>query len=183
MHRHRFSLPSILLCIAFTSGCGANLAPVLDVQNAPVVTPRQVAPTRALVRDSIVRALASRNWQTVEERADELVARVSAGGHDATVLVRYDERYFSISRVDSSPGLKYDGSYIHRRYNHWIDRLRTSIQQELSHAVPAAQPAQTAAATTDPAPASAAAEAVTAPALAAPAEQTALPPAPPPARP
>ncbi len=181
MHRHRFSSPSILLFIAFASGCGANLAPVLDVQNAPVVTPRQVAPTRALVRDSIVRALASRNWQIVEERADEVVARVSAGGHDATVLVRYDERYFSISRVDSSPGLKYDGSYIHRRYNHWIDRLRTSIQQELSHAAPAAQPVQTAAAPAEPAPA--AADVAPPPALTAPAEQTALPPAPPPATP
>jgi hypothetical protein len=181
MHRHRFSSSSLVLVIACFTGCGANLAPVLDVQNAPVITPQGVPPTRPLVRDSIVRALASRNWQIAEERPDELVARVSAGGHDATVLVRYDERYFSISRVDSSPGLKYDGSYIHRRYNHWIDRLRTSIQQELSHAVPAAQPAQTAAAPGEPAPE--AADVGPSPALTAPAEQSALPPAPPPAKP
>jgi hypothetical protein len=207
MHRHAFSTgtvpalrgsasggtapalrggASFLLLTALVSGCGANLAPVLDVRNAPVVTAQGVAPSRPLVRDAIVRALASRTWQIAEERPDALVASVSAGGHDATVLVQYDERSFSITRVDSSPGLKYDGSYIHRRYNHWVDRLRASIEQELSQttAAPAPAPAQAAATTATAAPATVAAEPAAAPMPAGPTDPAlALPPAPPPAKP
>jgi hypothetical protein len=170
----------LLLAVALVVGCGANLAPVLDVQNAPVVTPQGVAPNNQLVRDAIVRALANRTWSVVEERPNEIVARVSAGGHDATALVKYDERSYSITRVDSSPGLKYDGTYIHRRYNHWIDRLRASIQQELSTAqpgaAPAAEPAAPAAASTTPAPDAA-------PAATGTAAADDVPPAPPPAQP
>ncbi len=128
-----------LLVIGLCLGCGANLAPVLQVQNAPVAPPAGVTATRVLVHDAIVRALVSRTWVVVEERADGIVAKVSSGGHDASVLVKYDEHTYSISYVSSSPGLKYDGTNIHRRYNHWIDRLRASIDQELSllHAPPA----------------------------------------------
>jgi hypothetical protein len=175
---------SFLVLTALMSGCGANLAPVLDVRNAPVVTAQGVAPTRPLVRDAIVRALASRTWQIAEERPDALVASVSAGGHGATVLVQYDERSFSITRVDSSPGLKYDGSYIHRRYNHWVDRLRASIEQELSQTATAPVPAQAATTTAAAAPATVAAEPAAAPTPAGSSDPAlALPPAPPPAEP
>jgi hypothetical protein len=174
----------LLALTAVMSGCGANLAPVLDVRNAPIVTAQGVAPTRPLVRDAIVRALASRTWQIDEERPDALVASVSAGGHDATVLVQYDERSFSITRVDSSPGLKYDGSYIHRRYNHWVDRLRASIEQELSQTAAVPAPAPATATTAAAAPATVAAEPVAAPTPVGSTDPAlALPPAPPPATP
>jgi hypothetical protein len=153
--------------------CGASLAPVLQVDNAPVAAAPGVAVNRPFVRDAILRALASRTWSVVEERPDGIVARVSSGGHTASVLVRYDERSFSISYVDSSPGLKYDGSHIHRRYNHWVDRLRASISQELNQSSPvaAAPAAAPAPAAVPPAavPPAAVAPAAVAPAAAAPA--------------
>jgi hypothetical protein len=131
----KWLLVSFLLA---TAGCGANLAPVLDVQNAPVITAHGVVSTPLLVRDAIVRALASRTWQIVREEKQEIEATVSAGGHSATALVQFDERSYSITRVSSSPGLKYDGTRIHRRYNHWIDRLRASINEELGRMPPPA---------------------------------------------
>lgn len=128
----------LLVLVGLSVGCGANLAPVLEVDNAPVAPPAGVAATRELVHDAIIRALASRTWAVVEDDADGIVAEVSAGGHSASVLVRYDARSYSIHRVSSSDGLKYDGTRIHRRYNHWIDRLRASIGQELNQLQPQA---------------------------------------------
>jgi hypothetical protein len=126
-------LASLVLASA---GCGANLAPVLEVHNAPVITAHGVMATPMLVRDAIVRALASRTWQIVREDGQAIEASVTAGGHGATALVQYDERSFSITRLTSTPGLKYDGTRIHRRYNGWIDRLRGSINEELGRIPP-----------------------------------------------
>jgi hypothetical protein len=137
VHRALF-VPFLCCTISLSMACGANLAPVLQVDNAPVAVVPGVAVNRPFVRDAILRALGSRTWSVVEERPDGIVAKVSSGGHTASVLVRYDERSFSISYVDSSPSLKYDGSHIHRRYNHWVDRLRASISQELNQAIPVA---------------------------------------------
>jgi hypothetical protein len=122
-----------LLSVALvSSACGAGLAPVLNVDNAPVVTAAGVPQTRGVVHDAIVRALASRNWQLVQDTSDGIVASVTSGGHTATVHIGYDERTYSIHYVDSSPGLKYNGTAIHRRYNQWVDRLRASIRAQLT---------------------------------------------------
>jgi len=130
------------LCLAFASGaCGANLAPVLNVDSAPVVAAGGMPATRPFVHDAIVRALSSRNWQLEQETPDGITASVSSGGHTATVHIQYDEHTFSIHYVDSSPGLDYNGTSIHRRYNHWVDRLSSSIRAQLASSVPSAEPA------------------------------------------
>jgi hypothetical protein len=122
-----------LVCLMLlSSACGANLAPVLNVENAPVATATGVPPSRPVVHDAILRALASRNWQIVQDTADGIVASVTSGGHTATVHIAYDEHSYSIHYVESSPGLKYNGTEIHRRYNQWVDRLRASIRAQLA---------------------------------------------------
>ena len=129
---------ALLSCLTLLSAaCGANLAPVLNVENAPVVTATGETPaTKAFVRDAIIRALSSRGWQLEQETPDGITASVSSGGHSATAQIQYDERTYSIHYVDSSPGLKYNGSSIHRRYNHWIDRLRAAIRAQLASSAP-----------------------------------------------
>jgi outer membrane lipopolysaccharide assembly protein LptE/RlpB len=120
------------LLVLLLSGCGFNTAPVLQIRNAPVVTARHGAVSQSEVRDAIARALASRSWTIQEEAPGALTGQITAGGHTASVLIRYDAQHYSITYVSSSAGLLYNGTSIHRRYNHWIDRLRASITQELS---------------------------------------------------
>lgn len=159
-----------------SSACGANLAPVLQVQNAPAPLPQGATPSPARTRDAIVRALADRHWTLDSEQGQSLMATVSSGGHTATVRIDYDANYYSITYANSSPGLKYDGQYIHRRFNHWVDRLRSSINQQLAMTAVAAPVA--------PAPVAPAAPAPAAPAApgdpAAPPAEPAVPAPPPP---
>jgi hypothetical protein len=130
---------SLLLALLLSTsiGCGFNTAPVLDIVNSPVVLAHGVSPAEAVTRDAILRALVERKWTIVKEEGTSILATVTAGGHTATVGITYNATSYSIRYVDSSPGLKYDGVEIHRRYNHWVDRLRVSINEHLANAPPA----------------------------------------------
>lgn len=128
---------ALLFSLFFATACGFNVAPVLDVHNASVIVPRGVTPSAALTRDAILRALSERTWSVEGEEANTIVASVTAGGHGATAGITYDDHSYSIKRLESSPGLKYDGYEIHRRYNTWIKNLRKTIDKQLLLAGPA----------------------------------------------
>jgi hypothetical protein len=117
--------------VACLAACGGGLAPLLNVEGAPVVTASGQPASREVVRNAILRALAMRGWQLEREAPDGIVATVVSGGHSATVHIQYEERAYSIDYVDSSPGLKFNGSRIHRRYNEWIERLNRTIRMNL----------------------------------------------------
>jgi hypothetical protein len=113
------------------AACGGGLVPVHNIHNAPIVVQHGEVPTPPRVHDAIVRALASRNWQLNREGPDGIVATLISGGHSATVQIRYDEHTYSIEYLDSSPGLRFNGSAIHRKYNDWVERLYRSIRANL----------------------------------------------------
>lgn len=197
--RRLLSALGIAACVALAA-CGGGLAPVHNVQHAPVITAGGQQPSAQQVRDAIMRALLSRGWQVDREGPDGVVATTVSRGNSATVLVQYDARAYSISYLDSSPSLKFNGSSIHRRYNDWIDKLDKTIRKLLAepayyppplaapgyqHQAPPPPPAAEPAPAT--APPSAAGGLVPAPPPAAPAPEVApqyqAPPPPPPPAP
>jgi len=125
------------------SGC-FNLAPVRDVRDSPIAVPRNVERSEAVVRDGIVRGLTAKGWSIEGESGPTLIASVTGGGHWAKVRIDYTAHAFSITYQDSSPGLRYDGESVHRRYNHWVHLLERAIRKQLANARPdAAPPADT----------------------------------------
>jgi len=131
--------PLLTAAIAL-GGCGANMAPVLNPSDVPVVTATQGAPTTEQVRAAIVAGLAGKGWTVQSEEGLALTAETSSGGHTASVTIQYSSTRYSITHLNSSEGLKYDGQEIHRRYNHWIDLLQQAINAELAKVNPAAPP-------------------------------------------
>ena len=112
-------------------GCGANLAPVLNINHAPVVgTPPGVDAT-AYVHDAIVRAVNSRGWQVAQEAPGVVTATIRKDRFYAAVDIPFTATDYSIIYKDSGPDFRYDGQRIHKHYNHWVDRLRASINAEL----------------------------------------------------
>jgi hypothetical protein len=164
----RAALAGVCWLALVCGACGGGLAPVLNIESAPVVSASHLAPSRAFVHDAIVRALVSRNWRVEQDRPEGITATTVSGSNTATIQIQYDEHAFSIHHVASSPSLKYDGSSIHHRYNQWIDRLRAAIQAQLE--VPAAPSSGPGAAKAPPPP----------PPAAVPNEYGEMPPAPPP---
>ena len=122
---------AFLSLLFFATACGFNTAPVLDVHSAKVTLAAGVTPSAALTRDAILRALSERTWTVEGEEPNTIVASVTTGGHSATAGITYDDLTYSIKRLESSPGLKFDGYEIHRRYNIWIKNLRKTIDKQL----------------------------------------------------
>jgi hypothetical protein len=138
-------LPSVLgaLVVAAALGasaCGANLAPVLNVNHVTVVGVPPGADATAYVHDAIRRAVTSRGWTVAGEAPGVVTATIAKEDVTATVDIPYTATDFSIVYRDSSPALKYDGTRIHKRYNHWVDRLRASITAELAKPTPPGAP-------------------------------------------
>jgi len=127
---------AVLIVLLFASAC-FDKAKVLDVHGAPVRVPSHVAASNQVTRAAILRALQERTWTVQAETPNTIVATVSAGGQSATASIAYDDLTYSIEHVESSPGLKYDGREIHRRYNTWIENLRKTIDKQLLHATSA----------------------------------------------
>lgn len=122
---------SLAAVCALTLACGAGLAPVLNIESAPIVSDLNVPPSSAFVHDAIVRALVSHNWKIDRDRPEGITVTTERDAKTATIQIQYDDHTFSIHHVSSSPSLAYDGSSIDRRYNQWIAGLRVAILAQL----------------------------------------------------
>lgn len=120
----RVLIPAIILVVA-----GCRVAPVYEVQQAPVTTPR--AASVADVERAIRTAGAALGWQMLARGPGSLEGILILRDHRAVVDIKYDSKTYSIKYKDSS-NLGYDGSTIHSNYNGWVQRLDQGIRAQLS---------------------------------------------------
>lgn len=122
-------LPGVLLLGLATLACHAAQAPVLELEDMALRTASGRLLTSAETHDVLVEALQQKRWIVDEDRPGRIDATVFSGGHSAKIRIDYQEGRYSIHHVSSTPGLRHDASQgiIHKRYNHWIDRLRVAI--------------------------------------------------------
>ena len=118
----------IAVAVALVAGCRS--APVLNVNEAPVVVTSNKAVTNEAVRDAIVRAGRKLGWQMSEAGAGLVRAHIALRTHTADADVRYTTKTFSIVYRDST-GLDAANGQIHKNYNGWIQNLDREIRSEL----------------------------------------------------
>ena len=123
----------------FVAACGANLAPVLNLNHVPLAGPPGIDPS-AHAHQAILRAIRSRGWVVVQDVPGVVTASIQKDVNAATVDITYTATDYSIVHKASSPSLKFDGTRIHKHYNLWVDRLRASINEELSRTDPPPPP-------------------------------------------
>ena len=138
VRRLTMSLAVVVMSLFATGNlaCAPTLAPVyrpstnvgLDAKGQPY-SPEQV-------EQAILRGLSLKKWFVVQREPGSIVAENSAGGHSAQVRIVYGAAGFQILHVQSTPGLKHGsdarhGEIIHRRYNHWVNRLDQTIRDEM----------------------------------------------------
>jgi len=117
-------IPAVALLLV-----GCTIAPVYDVQQAPIVSSRPAA--MADVERSIRVAGASLGWQMVTQGPGAMEATLMLRTHRAVVDIKYDTKTYSIKYKDSS-NLQYDGTNIHKNYNGWVQNLDKAIRASLS---------------------------------------------------
>jgi len=116
-------IPAVALLLV-----GCRIAPVYDVQQAPIVSPRPV--TMADVERAIRVAGASLGWQMVARGPGAMEGTLVLREHRAVVDIKYDTKTYSIKYKDSS-NLQYDGASIHKNYNGWVQNLDKAIRSSL----------------------------------------------------
>jgi len=116
-------IPAVALLLV-----GCRIAPVYDVQQAPIVSARPV--TMADVERAIRVAGASLGWQMVARGPGAMEGTLVLREHRAVVDIKYDTKTYSIKYKDSS-NLQYDGASIHKNYNGWVQNLDKAIRSSL----------------------------------------------------
>ena len=130
------SLRTLVLtaAIGLFVGCGGALAPVLQIEQASAVSANGAPLPRAQVQQLVYSALLAKGWNIDNAADGHFIATTRSGEHFATVRVDCGDGTYAIHFVAASPSLRFSGDRIHRRYNHWIDRLDHAIRGELSRA-------------------------------------------------
>ena len=127
-----FALSLVLFGAQANTACGFSVGPVYDVNHAAVATTSGQPATPELVRAAILRGLAAKRWTVVSDQPGTLVATVTSREHTATIRIDYTAAEYSIHHQESTPGLKYDGTKIHKLYNNWVKMLNNAIIKALN---------------------------------------------------
>ena len=117
-------IPAIALLLV-----GCRIAPVYDVNQAPITSSRAVSMSD--VEQVIRQAGASLGWQMVPKGPGNIEGTLILREHRAVVDIKYDTKTYSIKYKDSS-NLQYDGTQIHSNYNGWVQRLDNTIRARLT---------------------------------------------------
>jgi hypothetical protein len=120
---------ALALTPLFVLACHASQSPVLDFDDVALRTASGRVLGQDEVRTVLLAALHQKRWTVDADEPGAITAGVYAGGHSAKVRIDYRAGAYSIRHQSSTPGLRYDPErqIIHKRYNHWVDRLRLAI--------------------------------------------------------
>ena len=77
----------------------------------------------------IIAAAEDRNWRVLERARGRVRLTYAYTEHRVTLDVLFSETQFSFQYVNSA-GLSYDGTQVHRAYNHWVEDLERRILAE-----------------------------------------------------
>jgi hypothetical protein len=124
-------LASVLLAAAALALAGCTIAPIYNVDKAPVTTVPGKNVSMNDVSTAIIRAGAALGWQITPDSPGKLTGRLALRSHLAVVDIEHDTRAYSIKYRDSTD-LMADGTNIHRNYNGWIQNLEKGIRTQLS---------------------------------------------------
>ena len=123
------ALRPLLVGLAFVVLAGCTSRPIVNVNDAPVVTAGKPA-TMGDVQTAIVRAGSALGWQMSPVRPGLVAGRLELRTHVAVVDVSYDAKAYSI-KYKESVNLDAQGGNIHKNYNGWIENLDRGIRTEL----------------------------------------------------
>jgi hypothetical protein len=103
-------------------------APIYNVSSDTFSTPSAPLAERAT---QIKRAGVGLNFAMEEVGPGKIKATYNARGHQAVIMVSFNQSTFSLQYV-SSVDLDYDGSNIHKNYNSWVQNLERAIKAQSS---------------------------------------------------
>jgi hypothetical protein len=108
-----------------------TVAPVYNVNSAPVVSPAGKTLQESQVRQAIVTAGSALGWRITDAGPGKLVGTLNLRTHSATVDIPYSARQYSIT-FKSGENLQSADGTIHKNYNGWVQNLERGINSALA---------------------------------------------------
>lgn len=112
------------------AGC-ARVAPIHNIDTAPLATVDGKGYTSNQVRSAIVTAGTSLGWRITEPAPGMLEGTLNLRAHTAVVDIPYGASSYGI-RFKRAENLNASGDMIHSNYNGWVLNLDRAIRTELS---------------------------------------------------
>lgn len=128
----RIRSAAILLTVALAA-TACTMAPIMNVEGAPVMTASGKSLSQSEVRSAILRAGAGLGWQMKDEGPNTIVGTLNLRTHTAVVEIPYSTKAYSV-RYRSSVDLDEADGQIHKNYNGWVQNLTRAINSNLSAA-------------------------------------------------
>ena len=120
----------MLLAVALVALAGCTLAPIRNVNDAPVTTGSGKTLTADQVRMAIVGAGTGLGWAMTPTAPGLVTGRIALRQHVAVIDVRYSPTTYSIVYKEST-NLDFGDGKIHKNYNGWIENLNRDIRGNL----------------------------------------------------
>lgn len=128
------SLKTILVAMSLGLALGTATARDEPMQIPERITVNKADLTQDVMRTTLIRAGARRNWTVLSDAPGDLVLKQSRHGkHEATVKIAYDASSYQLS-YSNSYNLNYDEARkrIHPTYNMWLRNLSSDIASEIT---------------------------------------------------
>ena len=122
---------ALAAALTITIGGCARTAPILNLENVPVISTGEKALTAAQVRQSIITAGTSLGWRIVDAGPGKLEGTLLLREHTAVVDIPYSAKSYSIVYKRSDKLNEANGT-IHSNYNGWVQNLDRTIRTEMS---------------------------------------------------
>lgn len=125
MYRRTLIASVAALGLLATSAAWSRSAPIQSIKT-PVLTKATVQE----VRNAILRAALSKNWQVVEEVNQKITLKYVKKVHIAACDVAYSEKEYTIT-INPMTTLIQGDNEVHPKYNQWVRNLDKQIQRQL----------------------------------------------------
>lgn len=103
-----------------------GLREIYDIINVPIAQGHSIE----AVEKAIFTSGKQNGWLMKKQKDGFILAKKVVRKHTMVVRISYDQEHFSITYI-TSENLKYQGYYIHRNYNVWIQQLEQGINFNL----------------------------------------------------
>lgn len=122
----------VVAALAFAALLAAcTVAPIYNVNEAPVTTASGKPVTAAQVRTAIIASGAGLGWKIVDAGPGRLEGTLVLRTHTAVVDIPYSAKSYSIT-FKSGENLRAEDGSIHKNYNGWIQNLDRAIRATIA---------------------------------------------------
>lgn len=120
----------LLSVLVLVTGC-FRMKPVNNISDHPIPNIETTKLSSEKIGKIIAATASDRHWLIESSKPGKIICTIKWGNYSATSQINYTTKSYSIELV-SSENLSDEEGKIHKKYNHYVNVLKNSIDKRLS---------------------------------------------------